>query len=58
MAAGIGQFKSGCKPVVRYVEGDAFASEEVYEKMKILYTRMVSLPAGGNRHIDRTEAMT
>jgi ribonuclease G len=58
VVAGISKFKSGFKPVVRYVEGDAFASEEVYEKMKILYTRMVSLPAGGNIYIDRTEAMT
>ncbi|MDD2334369.1 MAG: ribonuclease E/G, partial [Mesotoga sp.] len=58
VVAGISKFKSGFKPVVRYVEGDAFASEEVYEKMKILYTRMVSLPGGGNIYIDRTEAMT
>jgi len=58
VVAGISKFKSGFKPVVRYVEGDAFASEEVYEKMKILYTRMVPLPGGGNIYIDRTEAMT
>lgn len=58
VVAGISKFKSGFKPVVRYVENDAFASEDVYEKLKILYTRTVSLPGGGNIYIDRTEAMT
>ncbi len=58
VVAGISKFKAGFKPVVRYVEGDAFATEDVYEKLKILYTRTVALSGGGNIYIDRTEAMT
>jgi len=58
VVAGISKFKAGFKPVVRYVEGDAFATEDIYEKLKILYTRTVALPGGGNIYIDRTEAMT
>lgn len=58
VVAGISKFKSGFKPIVRYVEEDAFLHEGIYEKMKVLYTRVVPLPNGGNIFIDKTEAMT
>ncbi|WP_245612703.1 Rne/Rng family ribonuclease [Kosmotoga pacifica] len=55
---GISRFKSGFKPIVRFVEDDAFAHEGIYEMLKVLYTRVVHLESGGNIIIDRTEAMT
>lgn len=54
----IGKFKAGFKPIVRFVEGDAFIDESIYEMMKILYVRKVPLEKGGNIFIDTTEALT
>jgi ribonuclease G len=54
----IGKFKPGFKPIVRFIEGDAFIEESIYEMMKTLYVRKVPLEKGGNIFIDTTEALT
>lgn len=58
VVAGVSKFKSGFKPVVRFVEGDSFITEGAYEKIKEIYKRIIPLESGGNVVIDRTEAMT
>ncbi len=58
VVSGVSKFKAGFKPVVRFVEGDSFITEDIYEKIKVIYKRIIPLPGGGNVVIDRTEAMT
>ncbi|MEA2066573.1 MAG: Rne/Rng family ribonuclease [Thermotogota bacterium] len=58
VVAGISKFKTGYKPIVRFVEDDAFQYTGLYEKLDILYKNKIPLEGGGNIVIDNTEAMT
>jgi len=49
--------KTGLKPKLRIIEGDAFERFSVYRDMDRLLGQVVELESGGNIVIDQTEAM-